>query len=92
MFISGIGTAVPPTRYTKADCWEAFKSSDWFHRLSPRACAVLETVLLQDNGIDSRHLALSSLEEVFAIDPDTLYRRFSRHAPLLARSSACLPA
>jgi predicted naringenin-chalcone synthase len=84
MFVTGIGTAVPSQRYSKAACWEAFKTSDWFNRLGTRAHAIAEAVLLHDNGIESRHLAIESLSEVFAIDPDTLYRRFSIHAPLLA--------
>ncbi|MDQ9169254.1 3-oxoacyl-[acyl-carrier-protein] synthase III C-terminal domain-containing protein [Oxalobacteraceae bacterium R-40] len=84
MFINAIGTAVPPHRYSKAQCWEAFKSSDWFNRLSPRAHAVTELVLLQDNGIEYRHLAVDALDEVFAIDPDTLYQRFLLNAPRLA--------
>jgi predicted naringenin-chalcone synthase len=84
MFVTGIGTATPSQRYSKAECWDAFKISDWFNRLGPRAHAIAETVLLRDNGIETRHLALSSLDEVFAIDPDTLYRRFSGNAPLLA--------
>jgi alkylresorcinol/alkylpyrone synthase len=45
-------------------------------------------VLLGDNGIDARHLALDSLEEVFAIDPDTLHARFLVHAPRLAADAA----
>ncbi len=84
MFVTGIGTAVPSQRYSKAACWEAFQASDWFNRLGPRAHAIAEAVLLRDNGIESRHLALPSLNDVFAIDPDTLYRRFSAHAPVLA--------
>jgi predicted naringenin-chalcone synthase len=84
MFVTGIGTAVPAQRYSKSDCWEAFKQSVWFHRLGPRAHAVAEAVLCHDNGIESRHLVLESLDQVFAIDPDTLYRRFSLHAPALA--------
>jgi predicted naringenin-chalcone synthase len=84
MFVTGIGTASPPQRYSKVECWNAFKHSDWFSRLGPRAHAIAETVLLHDNGIESRHLALNSLNEVFVIDPDTLYRRYSVHAPLLA--------
>lgn len=88
MFITGIGTAAPPHRYSKAQCWDAFKSSEWFDRLSPRARAVTETVLHHDNGIEYRHLAIESLSEVFAIDPDTLSRRFSTHAPHLAAQAA----
>jgi 3,5-dihydroxyphenylacetyl-CoA synthase len=84
MFLNGLGTANPPQRYTKAQCWEAFRASDWFRRLDRRAHAIAETVLLSDNGIDARRLALGSLDEVFQIDPDTLHRRFLTHAPALA--------
>jgi alkylresorcinol/alkylpyrone synthase len=45
-------------------------------------------VLHHDNGIQSRFLAVDSLDEVFAIDPDTLHRRFTRHAPQLAETAA----
>ncbi len=85
MFLNGLGTANPPQRYTKAQCWEAFRASDWFRRLDRRAHAIAETVLLSDNGIEARRLALTSLEEVFEIDPDTLHRRFLTHAPRLPR-------
>ena len=88
MHITGIGTAAPQRRYTKADCWEAFQASSWFARLSPRAHAIAQTVLQHDNGIEARRLALDSLDEVFAIDPDTLHQRFSRHAPALASQAA----
>jgi predicted naringenin-chalcone synthase len=88
MFLNGLGTANPTQRYTKAQCWEAFRASDWFRRLDRRAHAIAETVLLSDNGIDARRLALTSLEEVFEIDPDTLHRRFLTHAPALAAEAA----
>ena len=41
-------------------------------------------MLGRDNGIEERWLAIDSLEEVFAIDPDTLQKRFESHAPVLA--------
>lgn len=88
MYITGIGTATPRQRYTKADCWEAFQASSWFARLGPRAHAIAKTVLLHDNGIEARRLALNTLDEVFTIDPDTLHSRFSLHAPLLASDAA----
>lgn len=88
MFFSGIGTATPPRRYTKAECWNAFRESDWFVRLDRRSHAIAEAVLLRDNGISARCLALDSLAEVFAIDPDTLQRRFATHAPALATEAA----
>ena len=74
----------PPARYTKAECLEAFERSDWFARLDSRSHLIARTVLQRDNGIEARRLALDSLDEVFAIDPDTLDRRFLAHAPTLA--------
>ena len=88
MFLNSIGTALPERRYTKAECWDAFVKSNWFERLSPRAHAIAKTVLRRDNGIEERWLAVESLAEVFAIDPDTLHRRFATHAPRLAADAA----
>lgn len=87
MFVNGIGTAVPPNSYSKLECWNAFSQSAWFERLGPRAHVVAKTVLLRDNGIESRHLAVESLAEVFQIDPDVLHARFLTHAPALAREA-----
>ncbi|HXS29615.1 MAG TPA: 3-oxoacyl-[acyl-carrier-protein] synthase III C-terminal domain-containing protein [Steroidobacteraceae bacterium] len=84
MFVAAIGIAVPDHRYTKSDCWDAFAESPWFDRLSPRSRMMTRAVLQRDNGIEARFLAVDSLDEVFAIDPDTLQRRFSIHAPKLA--------
>jgi len=84
MYLNAIGTAVPPRRYTKSDCWDAFAASDWFDRLDARSRAIARMVLTRNNGIEARRLALESLDEVFAIDPDTLQRRFAQHAPRLA--------
>ena len=88
MYFRGIGTATPPARYTKAECLEAFQRSDWFARLDARSHFIARTVLQRDNGIESRRLALGSLDEVFTIDPDTLGRRFLAHAPVLAGEAA----
>lgn len=88
MFISGIGTANPAQRYTKADCLTAFQDSEWLARLDAHSHFVARTVLQRDNGIEARRLALASLDEVFAIDPNTLSKRFSEHAPHLAAQAA----
>ena len=88
MYLRGIGTATPPARYTKADCLEAFQRSDWFARLDTRSHLIARTVLQRDNGIEARRLAVDALDEVFAIDPDTLGRRFLAHAPVLAGAAA----
>ena len=88
MFVSGLGTANPPKRYTKAECWQAFADSGSFGQLNPRARRVLDNVLHQDNGIHTRHLALDALADAFDIDPDTLHRRFLAQAPTLAGEAA----
>ena len=88
MHIRGVGTASPPARYTKAECWAAFERSSWFARLDARAHFVARTVLQRDNGIEARRLAVDALDEVFAIDPNTLSRRFLQHAPVLAAQAA----
>lgn len=84
MYVHAIGTAVPDRRYTKSECWAAFAASDWFDRLDARSRVLAKLVLHRDNGIEARWLAVDSLDEVFAIDADTLHQRFSTHAPRLA--------
>src|SRR5450631_989033 len=84
MYLNALGTALPDRRYTKSECWAAFAASEWFGRLDVRSHAIAELLLHRENGIDARWLAVDSLTEVFAIDPDTLHRRFATHAPRLA--------
>src|SRR5262249_2169429 len=88
MFVTGLGTSTPPQRYTKAQCWDAFRASPWFQRLDRRSHAIAEAVLFQDNGIEARRLALPTLDACFDIDPDTLAQRFTAHAPALAAAAA----
>jgi predicted naringenin-chalcone synthase len=88
MFIAGLGTATPANRYTQAQCWDALRSGRQFAQLDKTARAFLQSVLLRDNGIHTRHLALDSLDEVSGADPDTLHRRFAKHAPDLASRAA----
>ena len=88
MFICGIGTATPETRYTKSECLTAFQQSEWFSRLDARSRFVAKTVLQRENGIEARRLAVDSLGDVFCIDPDTLAKRFLEYAPRLAAAAA----
>jgi alkylresorcinol/alkylpyrone synthase len=87
MFLSSIATALPEKRYSKDDCWQAFKVSEWFSRLEPRSRAIAQSVLTRDNGMEERWLAVDSLEEVFSINADVLHERFAIHAPRLAASA-----
>ena len=87
MYVRAVGTATPEARYTKAECLDAFQRSDWFARLDARSHFIARTVLQRDNGIESRRLAVDSLDDVFVIDPNTLSTRFLKHAPVLAASA-----
>jgi predicted naringenin-chalcone synthase len=88
MFIVGLGTATPPKRYAQKECWENAQTIPGFSRLSGRAKAILRKVLLGDNGIATRYLALDSLSEAFDLTPDALHARFIEHAPALAARAA----
>ena len=56
--------------------------------LLPRSRSLLKKVFLGNNGIDSRYLALDTLDEAFDLSPDTLQRRFERFAPAVACEAA----
>jgi len=87
MHIVGLATAAPPQSFTQAECWEALERAR-IPQLTPRARAVLHGILTHDNGIERRSLAVDRLDECFQLDPDTLNRRFVRHAPMLASQAA----
>jgi len=83
MFFTGLGTAVPPNSFTQRECWDALQRADR-PEITPRTRAILQGILNHDNGIERRSLALDTLDEGFELDPDTLHRRFVKHAPALA--------
>jgi predicted naringenin-chalcone synthase len=88
MYLIGLGTAVPPRRFTQAECWAALQRAPQFPQLNARSHALLQKVLTGENGIASRHLAFARLEEAFVLTPDALHARFARHAPELAAQAA----
>ncbi|MGC9942558.1 MAG: 3-oxoacyl-[acyl-carrier-protein] synthase III C-terminal domain-containing protein [Verrucomicrobiota bacterium] len=88
MFITGLGTAVPPQRHVQRDGWIAVQQWPQFSQLKPRSHALLKKVLCGDNGIDARHLALETLAEAFDQTPDSLQAHFTKHAPALATEAA----
>jgi predicted naringenin-chalcone synthase len=88
MFVSGLGTATPPTRYMQTQCWDALVASGHLPTLSSRSQAILRKVLRGNNGICSRYLAFGDLQEAFQLDPDALDARFARHAPAVAAEAA----
>src|SRR6185503_21012054 len=88
MFIRGVGTAAPATRYKQSECWAVLQGTDTLARLAPRSRALLRKLLLSQNGLDSRALALDRLTDAFDLTPNALHARFERHAPALATSAA----
>jgi alkylresorcinol/alkylpyrone synthase len=81
MFLTGLGTAVPPQRFTQMECWAALQQSSQFPQLNARSRALLTKVLSGKNGIANRDLAVADWEEAFVLTPDALHARFARHAP-----------
>jgi alkylresorcinol/alkylpyrone synthase len=88
MYFIGVGTAAPATRYTQAQCHDALLSSPQYSALDRRSRALLQRLLLGDNGIDTRALALAPLEQAFDARPDVLHQRFAEHAPRIACEAA----
>lgn len=88
MFFLGLGTAAPATRYTQAQCFEALEGSPQFAQLKRGSRALLERLLLRDNGIETRALALAPLSDAFDARPDVLHGRYAAHAPKLAHEAA----
>lgn len=88
MFITGIGTAVPPQRFTQTQCWDAIRASPRYGLLSSRSHAILRKVLTGNNGIEARHLALEPISEAFEFTPDAMHGRFKRVAPKLGADAA----
>jgi 3,5-dihydroxyphenylacetyl-CoA synthase len=88
MFVTGLGTASPPDRYTQKECFDALQRTELYHALQPRSRSLLRKVFMGANGIETRHLALRPLMEGADLSPDTLHARFLRHAPALATKAA----
>ena len=88
MYLSGLGTAVPPHRFTQAECWTALQQAPQFSQLNARSHALLRKVLSGENGISTRYMVMTSWDEAFVLTPDVLHARFARHAPALATQAA----
>ncbi len=88
MHLKGIGTAVPPRRFTQAECWSALEPTTQFRSLNSRSQALLRKVLTNGHSGGTRHLAVSDLSEMFSLTPDSLHARFAFSAPELATHAA----
>jgi predicted naringenin-chalcone synthase len=88
MFITGLGTANPPYRYTQTDCLRALEGNRQFLQLRPASQQLLAKILQSAHGIATRNFALADLSQAFDLVPDILHRRFLENAPKLAAQAA----
>ncbi len=84
MYLHALATAVPPARFTQAECWDIVQRSPVRARLSKRSRLILHSILTHDNGIATRHFAMPEIERVFDRTPDELNTVFRAEAPALA--------
>jgi len=87
VFFTSLATASPERRYSQIECWEALEKSPECALLRPGSRALLKKILLGDNGITHRHLALEKLEDGFVLTPDAQHARFSKSAAKLASAA-----
>jgi alkylresorcinol/alkylpyrone synthase len=84
MYLHAIATALPPTAYTQAECWNVVQRSEARQRLNRRSVLTLQAILRHESGIATRHFAMPDIERVFSLTPDELNEGFRREAPRLA--------
>jgi len=84
MYLHALATALPPTAYTQAECWDIVQRSEARQRLSRRSLLTLRAILRHASGIATRHFAMPDIERVFSLTPDELNDAFRLEAPRLA--------
>ncbi len=84
MFLHALATALPPTSFSQADCWEITQRSPIRERLKKRSMLILHTILRGDHGIARRYFAQPDIENVFELSSDALNATFRTEAPRLA--------
>ncbi len=84
MFLHALATAVPPTSYSQAECWEIAQRSAVRQRLKRRSMLILQSILRGEHGIDRRHFAVPAIEGIFDLGPDALNEAFRTAGPALA--------
>lgn len=85
MYLRSIATAVPPRSFTQEACWDAMRGSDLLAGLRSRSAALLGRILTGGtSGIESRNLAVESIDAAFSHCAESLNRRFEHEAPSLA--------
>ena len=84
IWITGLGTANPPNRWSQAEVFQAYDAS---MSLSPEAHRLLHT-FFHNESIGYRHLALDSLDDALETSQDVLIGRFQRFGVPMATTAA----
>ena len=87
MFLHALATAVPPSAYSQAGCWDIVQRSPVRQRLTKRSRLILHSILAGDHGIATRHFALPDVDQVFDLTADQLHAAFRSAAPTLAATA-----
>ena len=87
MYLHALATALPPARFTQAECWDILQRSEARQRLNRRSGLILQAILRHESGIATRHFAMPEIERVFSLSPDELNEAFRVEAPRLAASA-----
>lgn len=91
MFLHSLEHALPPHRYTPADCLAVLDRSPAATRLRPPSLRILRHLLRSNMGIATRHFARPDLGSLFDFGAGDLARYFEDAAPKLA-ADAVAPA
>jgi predicted naringenin-chalcone synthase len=93
MVLQSLESAFPGEPFTQAAVWELVRRGPAMDRLTRRGRRILETVLLGNSGVGTRHFAIEP-ERLFTLDAQRLNEAFEAGAPALAASALrkCLEA
>jgi alkylresorcinol/alkylpyrone synthase len=87
MNLLSLASSFPLARFSQSECLAGLQQSEYWKRLSPRSLKILEKVLRGDNGIESRHFAVESLEQTWMRGAQQLSEAYEREAPMLGASA-----
>jgi predicted naringenin-chalcone synthase len=91
MFLHSLHHALPPHRFTPADCLTVLDQAPAATRLRPSSLRILRHLLRSNMGISTRHFARPDLGTLFEFGAGDLARYFEDAAPKLA-ADAVAPA
>jgi alkylresorcinol/alkylpyrone synthase len=82
--LQSLAAVVPEAAYRQEDLYAIFEASAASRRLRERSRLLMQKLLTRPNGIDTRHLAVPKLEEIFDLSAEELNQVFEAQATKLA--------